>query len=657
MAESAHLELLGNIDIFANLDKKELSALIEIGKIVREKTGRIIFRQGDVSDNFRVAVSGVFECYLWDDLFKIERPITTFKRGDLFGEMGLLTDEPRSAFVRAQTDVEMLCFDKASVTAVLDHHPKVAFNLARMLAHRLAAANKARGINLDTLGAFTIKKEIVELLPLQVILRHKVLPVAKQDNHVTVAIVDPADQVARNTVAEFLAKLHVTWICVSQPDFETFRDKKLFDLVNQTTAATWVAPAELTYLSANSTPALEANSASAKLLDDIIIDSVDAAASDLHFEPGPNGVAVRARIDGRLVELVPALTYNAYKPIVSRIKVLSDMDIAESRLPQDSIMRVKYGARVIDFRVSTVPSPRAESVACRLFDPVQRKLDLANLIVSEGVAELVRKLFYLPTGLVLVTGPTGSGKTTTLYAGIQARQKHNPTNKLVTAEDPIEYELNGATQIQVNTQIGLTFERILRSTLRQDPDIILVGEIRDKTSMEIAIEASLTGHLVLSSLHTNDVFETVIRIRQRGIEPYAIASALRGVISQRLAPRLCSACAEEVKPSAETLSQLRLAQIIDADEIVKTWEAKGCTHCRMTGQKGRLGLYEVLVMTAPLRDGVERGATMAELQKAAPPGSYISMRRYAKFVMDKGLVAAKDVLEILPPAATANEVN
>jgi type II secretory ATPase GspE/PulE/Tfp pilus assembly ATPase PilB-like protein len=333
------------------------------------------------------------------------------------------------------------------------------------------------------------------------------------------------------------------------------------------------------------------------------------------------------------------------------------MDITESRLPQDSVMRVKYGQRTVDFRVSTVPSPRAESVACRLFDPSQRKLDLSNLVVSEAVAELIRRLFYMPQGLILVTGPTGSGKTTTLYAGIQDRQKHNPTNKLVTAEDPIEYELNGATQIQVNPQIGLTFERILRSTLRQDPDIILVGEIRDRPSMEIAIEASLTGHLVLSSLHTNDVFETVIRIRQRGIESYAIASALRGVISQQLVARLCSACSEEMPADPALIEQLRSANILEPNETAKTWQAKGCTHCRMTGQKGRLGLYEVLVMTNELRDAIEKEATLMELRKSAPPGSYISMRRYAKFVMDKGLVNPKDLLEILPATAKADAVN
>jgi type II secretory ATPase GspE/PulE/Tfp pilus assembly ATPase PilB-like protein len=656
MPESAHLELLGNIDIFDNLEKKDLSALASIARVDKQKAGRIIFRQGDPADNFRIAVSGVFDCYLWDELFKIERPVATFKRGDIFGEMGLLTDEPRSAFVRAQTDVEMLCFDKPSVVALLGQNPKVAYNLARMLAHRLAATNKARGVKLDTIASFDIKKEIVELLPLQVILRNKVLPVARQENAVTVAIVDPADQVARNTVSEFLSKMHITWICVSQPDFETFRDKKLFDLVNATASAQWAAPTELIYLTASATPTADANSAGAKALDDIITSAIDAGASDLHFEPGPNGVGVRARIDGRLVELAPSLTYANYKPIVSRIKVLSEMDITESRMPQDSVMRLKYGSRVVDLRVSTVPSPRAESIACRIFDPLQRRLDVGNLIVSEAVSELVRKLFCLPSGLVIVTGPTGSGKTTTLYAGIQERQKHNPTNKIVTVEDPIEYELNAATQIQINPQIGLTFERILPSTLRQDPDIILIGEIRDRHSMEIAIEASLTGHLVLSSLHTNDVFETIIRIRQRGIEPYAIASSVRGVISQRLVPRLCSACAEEVPASPALLAQLRAAEIIDDTETCKTFQARGCTHCRMTGLKGRLGLFEVLVMTHELREAIEMNSTIGQLRAVAPAGSYISMRRYAKFVMDKGLVNPKEVLEVLPAAASAQEV-
>ncbi len=645
------LELLSNVDIFANLDKKELIALADIAQTESHKAGKIVYRQGDNSDSFGVVLSGTFDVYLWDDLLKIERPLTSFKRGDVFGEMGLLTDEPRSAFVRAKHDGETLRFNKEAFFSLLEKQPKVTLALARTLAHRLNAANKARGLKLERLASYSVKKESLQLLPLQVILRHKVLPIAKEENQVTVALVDPSDLVARNTVTEFLGKYHVLWVCISQPDFEHFRDKRLFDLVNEGIPVTDVGPAEIVYLTGKSGPGLEPHSASARALDDMLRDAIDAHASDLHFEPGPPGVTVRARIDGRLVELAPIMTFHAYRSIVSRIKVLSDLDITETRLPQDSVLRIRYGNRNIDLRVSIVPCPRGESVAFRLFDPQQRKLDLHNLIVAEPVAEQVKKLFSLPSGLVLVTGPTGSGKTTTLYAGIQARREHSPTHKLVTAEDPIEYELNGATQVQVKPLIGLTFEQILRSILRQDPNIILIGEIRDKASMEIALEASLTGHLVLSSLHTSDVFETVMRIRQRGIEPYVIASALRGVISQRLLPRLCSACAEEIPSDRVLLEQLRASGIIGLNEALKLWKASGCTHCRMNGTKGLVGLYEVLVVTLPLRNAIERGATLQEIEQSAPPACYISMKRYAKYLLEKGLVAPKDLLEIFPPAS------
>jgi general secretion pathway protein E len=436
-------------------------------------------------------------------------------------------------------------------------------------------------------------------------------------------------------------------------DFETFRDRKLFDLVKEGIGATEPIAEEITYPTTTQSgiPA-EATSEAARKLDEFLTAAITAGASDLHLEPGPTNVSVRARIDGRLVDLAPPLNYLAYKPIVSRIKVLAELDIAESRLPQDAVLRARYGMRNIDLRISTVPAPHAEAVACRLFDPLQRKLDFQNLIVSEAVAEVIKKLFHLPSGLLLVTGPTGSGKTTTLYAGLQLRQLECPTHKIVTAEDPIEYELAGITQVQVNPLIDLSYERILRSLLRQDPEVILVGEIRDRASMEIAMEAALTGHFVLSSLHTNDAFETVARVRQRGIEPYIAASAIRGIVSQRLIPRLCSACAEETPVSAEILRELQRSGICSPDTPSRTWTAKGCTHCKMSGYKGRIALYEVLVMTSPLQAAIERGATTAELEKAVQPGSYVSMRRYARFVMENGLASPRDILEVLPALTT-----
>lgn len=649
------LDLLKKVEVFSALDSEELSALAQIAHSRSHKPGQVVFRQGDPSDTFQIVSSGVFDCYLWDDLLKVERPITLFKQGDIFGEMGLLTDEPRSAFVRAQNDGETLTFEKKPFLHLLEKQPKVLLNICRILAQRLALANKVRGIKFEQLSSYEINRELVQLLPLQVILRNRVLPILKKGANVTVAMVDPTDQVARNTVIQFLSKQAIAWVCVSQADFDYFRDKKLFDLISET-VQTIEENDTLTYLTTKTGVQLDAASPAALKLDDVVLSAISAGASDLHFEPGPQQVQIRGRIDGRLIDLTPPISFDEYKPIVSRIKVLSDLDITETRLPQDSVLRVRCGQRNIDLRISTVPAPHAEAVACRLFDPLQRKLDFQNLIVAESVADLVKKQFFLPSGLLLVTGPTGSGKTTTLYAGLQMRQADCPTNKFVTAEDPIEYELAGVTQVQVNPTIGLTYERILRSLLRQDPDVILIGEIRDKSSMEIAFEAALTGHFVASSLHTNNVFETVMRVRQRGVEPYVIASALRGVVTQRLLPRICSACAHELPAEEQTLRELGVSGILEEGEGTRFWAGKGCSHCRMSGYKGRIGLYEVLLMTDPMRDAIESEASLSELHETAPAGSYVSMRRYARLLLDKGLVRARDVLDLLPATASIARV-
>jgi type IV pilus assembly protein PilB len=651
------LELLGQIDVFSMLDLAQLKVFADIAKPCQYTAGQPVFRQGDASESFHVVLAGKLDCYLWDDLLKIERPLTTFQRGDIFGEVGLLTDETRSACVRSQTASETLSFGKSAFFELLESQPKVLMNFARILAHRLASANKSSGLKFDQLARYKIGKDLIQMLPLQVILRHRVLPISRTNGEVVVAAVDPADLLARNTAAQFLTNYRIAWVCISQPDFDRFRDKSLFDLMNLPASPVEQISTEITYaLPAGGATTLDADSPAAKTLDDLIAKSIDGGASDLHFEPGPQTVTVRARVDGRLIELASPMTLAAYKPIASRIKVLADMDITEVRLPQDAAIRLRYGGRNVDLRVSTVPAPHGESVACRLFDPSRRKFDVDSLVVSEAVLESVRDLFCLPSGLVLVTGPTGSGKTTTLYAGLRLRQMHAPTQKIVTAEDPIEYELLGTTQVQVNLAINLNFERILRSLLRQDPNVILVGEIRDQDSMQIAIEASLTGHFVMSSLHTNDAFETVMRLRQRGVPPYLVASSLRGIISQRLVPGVCGGCMQLVDLPAPVAERLRRSGILKEGEAPLGPEAKGCSHCKFTGQRGRVGLYEVLLMTPELRRSVEHGASLSDLERSAPPGSFVPMRRYGYYLLSKGLVAAGDLLEVLPPPAVLREI-
>jgi type II secretory ATPase GspE/PulE/Tfp pilus assembly ATPase PilB-like protein len=368
-------------------------------------------------------------------------------------------------------------------------------------------------------------------------------------------------------------------------------------------------------------------------------------------------VNVRARIDGRMTELHPLLEFEMYKQLVARVKVISELNLAERRLPQDASLRLEFRRRMIDMRVSTLPTPTGEAVVLRLLDPTKRNLDLSELIVENRVAELVEELFAYPSGLVLVTGPTGSGKTTTLYGGMRSRLAATPTIKLVTAEDPVEYELEGVSQVQVNTTVGLTYERILRSLLRQDPDVLLIGEMRDGESMQIGLEASLTGHLVLSSLHTNNALETIMRLRQRGAENYVIAASLRGIVSQRLVARLCAACARPAEMNARTQDRLFGAGVLREGETLEPSEAPGCEVCRFLGRKGRVGLYEVLVMTDTLREAIEGGASYSGLLEAIPRSSYLPMRRYARHLLEKGLTAVEDMLPLFPSAKLREELD
>jgi type II secretory ATPase GspE/PulE/Tfp pilus assembly ATPase PilB-like protein len=642
------LDLLKSVDIFSSLKDEDLKSLNEIAASEEHAAGKVVVKQGDPSENFHIVDSGLYEVYLWDDLMKVERPLGDLGPGEIFGEMGVLTGETRSAYVRCRNKGNTIQFKKAPFFAFLEKNPKVAIGISKTLVHRLLAANKARRLPFENIGRFEVTQGVLSLLPLQVILRHKVLPLSLKGTQVVVGLVDPSDLVGRNVSSEFLNKYEIEWVCVSQPDYEHFRDNTLYELLAESISDEDQEQRELQWVSGNVVAASDVSSPVSLKLNEIIVQAIENSASDLHFEPGPKGVAVRARIDGRLLEHAAPIELPEYKHMVSRVKVLSDLDITETRLPQEAAIRAKLGDRHVDLRVSTLPTPRGESVVIRLLDPEQRMLDLRNLVVNESIAELMEQLFFHPSGLLLVTGPTGSGKTTTLYAGLQMRLHQNPTDKLITAEDPVEYEFDNATQVQVRESVGLTFAKIMRSMLRQDPDVVLVGEMRDKTSMDIALEAALTGHFVMSSLHTNSAFETIQRLRQRGIEPYLIASALRGIISQRLVSKICAACAQEAKPTADELSKLRSAGLLAKNETITVWAAEGCAQCRMTGAKGRIGLYEVLVISPEVREAIENDESLTQLERSAPASAYLPMQRYARFVLEKGLASVSDVLRVFP---------
>ena len=349
-----------------------------------------------------------------------------------------------------------------------------------------------------------------------------------------------------------------------------------------------------------------------KLLNMVLLMAIRDRASDIHFEPFENEFKIRVRADGALYEMVPPPKHLALA-LTTRIKVMANLDIAERRLPQDGRIELSVGGHPVDLRVSILPTMFGESAVLRILDRSVILLDLDNVGMDPGILLEFRKLIRIPNGIILVTGPTGSGKTTTLYAALN--ELNVIEEKLMTTEDPVEYDIDGIIQIPVDSSIGNTFARCLRSILRQDPDKILVGEIRDLETAEIAVQSSLTGHLVFSTLHTNDAPSTVTRLRDMGIPPFLLTATLEAVLGQRLVRRICSDCKEETMPSQEQLVALDLGP----DEILgkKFYHGRGCNTCNGSGLKGRTAIHELLMMNDRLRDIINEGASTEKIRDVA----------------------------------------
>jgi len=376
-----------------------------------------------------------------------------------------------------------------------------------------------------------------------------------------------------------------------------------------------------------------------KLLELVLVQAIKDRASDIHFEPFEDIFKIRYRVDGALYELVPPPRHLA-PAIASRIKVMAGLKIAERRLPQDGRITARIAGRQVDLRVSTLPTVFGESVVVRILDRESTKLDLAVLGLEDDLLGQIDELILRPNGIFLVTGPTGCGKTTTLYACLQ---KINTIDaKCITTEEPVEYDIEGVVQVPINEGVGLTFARSLRAILRQDPDRIMVGEIRDLETTQIAIQASLTGHLVLSTLHTNDAATTVTRLIDMGTEPFLISSTLEAVIAQRLVRRVCDHCREEYQPDEDDLS--RLTSDIKKLKDIKFFRGRGCPHCHNSGYRGRTGIFEMLRITAPLRELInDRAPAIALREKAREQGMRL-LREDGILKVSRGITTLDEVV-------------
>ncbi len=376
-----------------------------------------------------------------------------------------------------------------------------------------------------------------------------------------------------------------------------------------------------------------------KLVNLVLLQSIRDKASDVHFEPFEDEFKMRYRIDGVLFEMVPPPKHVAMA-ISSRIKVMANLDIAERRMPQDGRIELLVEGRPVDLRVAVLPTMFGESVVLRVLDRMQVNLDLGQIGLREDDTSIVRQLINKPHGIVIVTGPTGSGKTTSLYSAL--KELNTIDVKILTAEDPVEYDIDGMVQCQIKTDIGLTFARCLRSFLRQDPDIILVGEIRDLETAQIAVQASLTGHLVFSTLHTNDAPSSIARLLDLGLEPFLVTATLEAIVAQRLVRKICENCKEEFEPSELQLMELGLVP----DDVAgrRLFYGKGCDYCNHTGYRGRRGIFELMVMDDELRELMMKHASTAVLRQAARKRGMRSLRESGLLTLYDGVTTIEEIV-------------
>ncbi|MCB9879642.1 MAG: type II/IV secretion system protein [Planctomycetes bacterium] len=376
-----------------------------------------------------------------------------------------------------------------------------------------------------------------------------------------------------------------------------------------------------------------------KLLNYILYQAIRDRASDIHLEPFEHDFKIRYRVDGSLFELEAPAPHLA-EALVARVKVMADLDIAETRLPQDGRIELTVGGRSVDLRVSTLPTMFGESTVMRILDRSNVQLSLDNLGLEGGVRDQLRGYARLPHGIVLVTGPTGSGKTTTLYAVLNETNRED--TKVITVEDPVEYDLEGIVQVPVNEEIGVSYSAVLRTILRQDPDVILVGEIRDHETAQTAIEASLTGHLVFSTLHTNDAASAITRLVDIGIEPFLLTATVQGILAQRLVRRVCSECRAFYEPGDEVLRRLGLS----VEQVIGSRFAygKGCTTCNFTGYRGRMAITEVLHVDDRIRELILEGASTTKVQEAAVENGLKSLRESGLRAVFEGQTTVEELL-------------
>src|SRR5881392_2552515 len=508
------------------------------------------------------------------------------------------------------------------------------------------------GVPSITLAQLEIDPGVLKLVPAAIAKKYEVLPVRRMGNSLALAMADPTNVFALDDIS-FMTNLQVLPLVASQTAIKKAIDRHY---ESKTEAIASVMQDMSTDLS--NVEVVEGDEDSAKidtfelkesadeapvvkLVNMVLVDAIQKGASDIHWESYEKVFRIRFRIDGVLHEML-SLPKKVEAATISRLKIMSNLDIAERRVPQDGRIKLRYNTREIDFRVSVLPTIFGEKAVLRILDKDALQLDLTKLGFDPWSHEKFSSVIHQPYGMVLITGPTGSGKTTTLYSAIHTI--NSPDVNIMTAEDPVEYNLKGVNQVQINESVGRTFAAALRSFLRQDPDVILVGETRDLETAQISIRAALTGHLVFTTLHTNDCPSTIARLLDMGIPPFLVSSSLLLILAQRLGRKVCSACKEPYEVDEQTLVPYGHAPT--GRGKVTLHKGKGCPTCSFTGMKGRVAIYEVMPISDELRDGILRSVTTAELRDIAQSQGMKTLRQSGLLKVLDGTTTIEEVLRV-----------
>ena len=559
--------------------------------------------------------------------------------GQIFVDLGFINDDQLESLLELQQQRTGELLGKIAESEGLVNDDQVAQALAEQM-----------GMQAISLADTVIAPQVLSYITEPMAQLYRIVPISFRENTLTIAMCDPQKISILDELRNFLG-YDIRAVVATERDILAALDRyysvsgdSIEDLVksmeeDEELSAASAALGREGPIDLTSVEALADSAPVRKLLNMVLLLAIKDRASDLHFEPFEDEFKIRIKADGVLYEMVPPPRHLAFA-ITTRIKVMANLDIAERRLPQDGRIELSVGGHPVDLRVAVLPTMFGESVVMRVLDRSIVRLDLNAVGLDATMLQVFRGIIRKPNGIVLVTGPTGSGKTTTLYSALS--ELNEISDKLITTEDPIEYDIDGIVQVPIDASIGNTFAACLRAILRQDPDRILVGEIRDVETAEIAVQAALTGHMVFSTLHTNDAPGTITRLRDMGVAPFLITATVEAILAQRLVRRICMNCREETMPSGEMLTDLELTP----DDIIGKhfYRGAGCDSCNNTGYRGRVGLFELMIMNDELRDMIIRNASTDELRQVARGHGMVTLRDSGMDAVYAGTTTLEEII-------------